>query len=692
MIVHRAVLAALTIVAAVSGACGRRDPVAPPAFAPPRLIVLITIDTLRADRLGAYGSRAGLTPNLDRFAETAVRFTSAVTQVPLTLPAHATILTGLYPQHHGIRTNDGFTLASVPTLAEALHAHGYATGGFVGGFPLRASSGLSRGFDRYDDDFLKRSTAVERRADDVVAAAAGWIGDHASQPVFAWLHLFDPHSPYTPPEPFATTYAKAPYDGEVAYTDAAIGRLFDRLSGAGLASAAAVFIVADHGESLGEHGERTHGTFLYDATVHVPMLVRVPSVPARVVDAPVEAADLAPTIAELAGTTLRSVDGHSLLPLVAHGGGDPDRPAYAESYYQNVLLGWSPLRAVRTRTWKFIEAPRPELYDLQNDPAERTNRVNDRGTLAAGLQRALPPMDDGRPATTAPAGGDAAERLRGLGYVGGATTPTARSRAVDPKDRVEVWAALEDGIDRIERDPAAARSFFARALELDPSNGLAMKYLGDISFRAGQLDRARDEYRRALAAGFTHPDVFVNLASIAERQGRSGEARDALSQVVKAAPGDADAWNRLGLLEARHNQVEAARAAFTRAIAAAPDRAEPYYNLAIIERRSGNETAAAGHLRQAIERNPSYPEAHYELATGYLAAGDPERALTDYRAALAARPAYAEALFGAARAELDLHRTADARRDYEAFVRIAPPEYARQAAAAREMIKRLQNR
>jgi choline-sulfatase len=691
--VHRTVLTAAFIAAAMGGACGRRDAVAPAAVAPPRLIVLITIDTLRADRLGAYGSRAGLTPNLDRFAQGAVRFTSAITQVPLTLPAHATILTGLHPAHHGIRTNDGFTLANVPTLAEVLHGRGYATGGFIGGFPLRASSGLSRGFDRYDDDFLKRSTAVERRADEVVDAAAAWIDDHRSQPVFAWLHLFDPHSPYTPPEPFATTYAKAPYDGEIAYTDAAIGRFFERLSRAGLPASAAIFIVADHGESLGEHGERTHGTFLYDATIRVPLLVKLPAASARVVDAPVEAADLAPTIAELAGTTLRSVDGRSLLPLVGRGAGDPDRPAYAESYYQNVLLGWSPLRAVRTRTWKFIEAPRPELYDLQNDPAERANRVNDRGALAAGLQRALPAMDDSRSAALpTPAGGDAAERLRGLGYVGGATTPTPRTRAVDPKDRVEVWAALEDGIDRIERDPRAARSFFVRALELDPSNGLAMKYLGDISFQAGQLNQARDEYRRALDAGFAHPDVFVNLASIAERQGRSDEARAALSEAVKAMPTDADAWNRLGLLEARQNHAEAARGAFTRAIAAAPDRAEPYYNLAIIERRSGDETAATGHLRKAIERNPSYPEAHYELATGYLAAGDPQRALDGYRAALAARPRYPEALFGAARAELDLNRAADARRDYEAFVRIAPPEYARQAAAAREMIKRLQNR
>jgi arylsulfatase A-like enzyme/Tfp pilus assembly protein PilF len=657
----------------------------------PRLIVLVTIDTLRADRLGAYGSTAGLTPNLDRFAAHSVRFAGAVTQVPLTLPAHATILTGLHPVRHGIRSNDGFQLSDVRTLADALRARGYATGAFIGGYPLRASSGLARGFDRYDDDFLKQSAVVERRADEVVKAATEWIGSHRSQPELVWLHLFDPHSPYTPPPPYAAKYAESPYDGEIAYTDAALGRFFDQLERLGLLESAAVFVVADHGESLGEHGERTHGTFLYDATVHVPLLVQWPGARAHVVEAPVEAADLAPTIAAMAGASLPAVDGQSLLPLIAGSAGDPDRPAYAESYYQNVLLGWSPLRAVRTSRWKYIDAPRSELYDLVDDPAERVNRVDTRGALAAGLQRALPAVSEQARASTA-SSGESAERLRALGYVSGATTPTPATRAIDPKDRIDVWTQIEDGIDRVERDPAAARPFFERALALDPSNGLAMKYLGDASFRTGQLDLARAHYRRALAAGFKHPDVFVNLASIAERQGRPDEARAALEEALHAAPADADVWNRLGLLLATGGHVEEARNAFAKAISAAPDRPEPYYNLAILERRMGNATAAEGHLRQALERNPSYAEAHYELATGYLAAGDPQRALDTYRAALAARPQYAEALFGAARAALDLQRNEEARRDYEAFIRIAPPEYAKQVAAAREAIRRLQNR
>ena len=658
-----------------------------------RPIVLITIDTLRADRLGAYGSTRGLTPALDRFARGAVRFTAAVTQVPLTLPAHATILTGLHPAKHGVRTNDGYRLdAGVPTLAEALHARGYATGAFIGGYPLQASSGLARGFDRYDDDFLRSAGVVERPADEVVRAATAWIDQHQSQPFFAWLHLFDPHSPYTPPAPFAAAHADAPYDGEIAYTDAAIGRLFGRLQLSGLFSRATVIIVADHGESLGEHGERTHGTFLYDATVRVPLLVKLPEgTAARDVTVPVETADLAPTIASLADATLGAVDGQTLLPLISgRAAGDPDRPAYAESYYQNVLLGWSPLRAVRTGRWKFIEAPRPELYDLESDPGELRNRVDDRAALASGLQRALPsPRADASASRAPTAAGESAERLRSLGYVSGSTTPSSATRAVDPKDRVEVWADIEDGIDRIGRDPRGAQQAFARALRLDPGNGLAMKYLADLSFRAGQLREARDGYRRAIAARFRHPDAFVNLAAIAEREGRLDEARAALMDAVQIAHADADAWNRLGLLEARHGASDAARRAFTSAIAAEPGRAEPYYNLAVIERRAGNEPAAQARLQEALARNPAYPEAQYELGTGYLLARQPERALEAYRAALAARPDYAEALFGAARAALDLGRSDEARRDYERFVRVAPPEYRQQVAAARDALRRL---
>jgi choline-sulfatase len=681
--------------ALVLGSCRSRPaPTGSQSIVTDRPIVLVTIDTLRADRLGSYGSTRGLTPVLDRFAQQAARFTAAVTQVPITLPAHATILTGLHPVHHGIRTNDGFRLAAgVPLVTEILRGRGYATGAFIGGFPLQASSGLGRGFDRYDDDFLRTAGVVERSADMVAGAAMGWIARHRQQPFFVWLHLFDPHSPYTPPQPYAGRHASAPYDGEIAYTDAAIGRFFDQLKQLDLFVRSTVIVVADHGESLGEHGERTHGTFVYDATVRVPLFVKLAeNAAAQTIDVPVEAADIAPTLAQVVGTSLGqpgTIDGRSLLPLLHGTTGDPERPAYVESYYQNVLLGWSPLRAVRTARWKFIEAPTPELYDLESDPGERKNLSDDRGALAAGLRRALPKHPNALQPAPSGSAAEAAERLRSLGYVSGSTIATPASRAIDPKDRIEVWSAIEDGIDRITRDPAAARQALTRALRLDPGNGVATKYLADISFRAGNFREAREGYRHAIAVGFRHPDAYVNLASIAERDGRFDEARGALNQAVQLAPGDADAWNRLGLLDVRLGDIDAARRAFTRAMTAAPDRAEPYYNIAIVERRAGNESAALSRLQEALARNPSYPEAHYELATGYLAAKQPERALTEYRAALAARADYPEALFGAARAALDLGKSDEARRDYERFIAVAPKEYSRQVAAAREALRGL---
>jgi arylsulfatase A-like enzyme/Tfp pilus assembly protein PilF len=683
-------------------------------------VVLVTIDTLRADRVGLLGSTRGLTPHLDGLARASGRtfvFHNAIAQVPLTLASHATILTGLHPARHGIRTNDGFRLPSeVVTLAEAFRAAGYATAAFIGGYPLNAGTGIGRGFDRFDDEFMK-SGANERRAQEVVASAARWIresagNDPARARFLAWVHVFDPHTPYEAPAEFATVHSSEPYDAEVAYTDAALGGLFDALESGGLFDRTLLVIVADHGESLGEHGERTHGTFVYDATIRVPMIVRIPGAGARPpgptsIRAPVETADITPTLAALAGIqpdALRQrVDGIDLRPLMqataveaAPEAGGPGEAAhheaggrqtvYAESYYQNVLLGWSPLRAVRGPDWKLIDAPAPELYDLQKDPRETVNRIDDRPHVAEALAARLPPVQLTEP-TRATA--ESAERLQSLGYIGGRTIGSS-ARGADPKDKITVWNAIEEGVDQLARNPERARVSLYEALRLDPENGLALKYVADVDFRAGRFAEATAGYRRALAAGFRHVDVFVNLASIAEQGGKTADAHAALVEAVKVAPHDADAWNRLGLLDAARGQLDAARRDFAAAMAAAPDRAETHYNLGLIERQAGNRAAAQAHFEEALVRNPRHDKARYELATGWLMMGDPARALAEYRSALEIRPDYSEALFGAARAALALGRVADARRDYEHFIRIAPPEYRQQVAAARAALRRLE--
>ena len=674
-------------------------------------MVLVTIDTLRADRVGLLGSTRGLTPRIDGLARASGRtfvFHNAIAQVPLTLASHATILTGLHPARHGIRTNDGFRLPpEAATLAQAFAAAGYATGAFIGGYPLNASTGIGRGFDRFDDDFMK-SGANERRAHEVVASAVRWIRERAGNApaqarFFAWLHLFDPHTPYEAPAQFAAARHNEPYDAEVAYADAALGELFDALESAGLFARTLVVIVADHGESLGEHGERTHGTFVYDATIRVPMIVRIPGEEAPPagpvsISAPVETADIAPTVVALAALPPDSLrlqpDGIDLRPLlqattlVGQAREQQRQTVYAESYYQNVLLGWSSLRAVRGPDWKLIEAPTPELYDLGKDPGETVNVFRDRQNVAQALASRLPPPTEAQPSG---ATAESAERLGSLGYVGGKTIRSS-AHGADPKDKIAVWNAIEQGVDQLTRDPRAARASLAEALRLDPANGLALKYLADLSFRAKRFDEATAGYRQALAAGFRHVDVYVNLASIAEQRGRPAEAQAALEEAVRVAPHDADAWNRLGRLDAARGQLDAARRDFSTAIAAAPDRAEPHYNLGLVERQAGNQTAAQSSFEQALIKNPRHVEARYELATGWLAMSQPARALDEYRSVLAIRPDYAEALFGAARAALALGRLDEARRDYEHFVRIAPSEYRQQVAAAREALRRLEQR
>ena len=695
------------MIAAAAGACSRK----PATGGVEHLehhgpIILVTIDTLRADRVGIYGSTRGLTPHIDHLAAAPGRgtivFASAIAQVPLTLASHATILTGLHPARHGVRTNDGFRLpADVPTLPAALKAAGYATGAFIGGYPLNAATGIGRGFDRFDDEFVKRG-ANERRAGDVIAAALPWIREHAGRDpaaarVFMWIHLFDPHSPYDAPAEFAAAHPDAPYDAEVAYTDAALGTFFDELSTSHILETTLLVIVADHGESLGEHGERTHGTFVYDATIRVPMIIRLPQAAAgggrtvRRVMVPVETADLAPTIAAIAGVSLPETDGVDLRPLLNGDGVDASTPVvrrlavYAESYYQQVLLGWSPLRAVRGPDWKLIEAPAAELYDLQVDPGETMNVINRHQNVAHAMAGLLPSPTAARAAAW---NTDAARRLRSLGYVTGRTEAPS-SRGADPKDKIDVWNAIETGIDALTSDPSASRAAFARALQLDPGNGLVLKYQGDASFREGRLADAADAYQRAIARGFRHPDAFINLASIAEQQGRADQARTALAEAVKIAPDDADAWNRLGQIELQRGNLDAARRAFNTSASAAPDHAEPQYNLGIVERRAGNEHAAEDRFRQAIACDPRHAAAHYELGTGLLAAGRADQALDEYRAALAVRADYSEALFGAARSELALQRWDDARRHYEHFVRVAPSAYAAQIAAARDALRRL---
>jgi choline-sulfatase len=456
---------ALAIIVAVAALfVSRRSP--PVALADPPDVLLITIDTLRADRIGAYGYAGASTPVLDALAARGARFAEAIAPTPLTLPSHASILTATTPLKHGARDNVGFVVGpALPTLAEQFHASGYATGAFISGFPLHRRFGLMRGFDHYDDRLTRggdsaRPAPVERRADETVAAATAWLGQppgQAPRPLFLWVHVFDPHAPYDAPAPYGARFSRQPYDGEVAFVDAQIGALLNRLDQARPGRQTLIAVTADHGEGFGEHGEPTHGLFVYDSTVRVPLVFAGPGVPAaRVVDPMVRLIDVAPTLLDLSGVApLANAEGISLRPLLTGHETRPAPAAYVESLFGWLCCGWAPLHAWRDDAWKFIDAPRAELYDTSTDPGEVQNLAASRGADVARLRRDLEAALSGEAKVAqGPSPSDARDRLRSLGYVGGGGTTKPSRR--DPKDVAEVSVRIGRAIEIEEADPARA--------------------------------------------------------------------------------------------------------------------------------------------------------------------------------------------------------------------------------------------
>src|SRR3982751_1126231 len=406
-------------------------------------LVIITLDTTRADRMGAYGNKEVETPAFDRLAREGVLFDQAVSVAPLTLPAHSSMFTGKFPPEHGVRDNGGFFLGPEQvTLAEILKSRGYRTGGFVAAYVLDSKWGISQGFDTYFDKFdLSEAKgvslgAIQRPANEVVDQALPWIESAHGQPFFAWIHLYDAHSPYRPPEPFATKYKGHPYNGEIAFTDSQVARVIQSLESHGLYDRTVVMVLGDHGESLGDHGEAAHGFFIYNSVTHVPFVIRAPfaATHARKVTDPVRSVDVMPTALDLLGAAPPSgIAGASLAPLLAGAKRELGLDAYSEAMYPLHHYGWSDLRALRSGRYKVIDAPRPELYDMERDPQETTNLYDGRkqlGDTMIGQLRALETKFEKTDAAL-PAGDvdpEARQRLAALGYVGSFVATAADSR------------------------------------------------------------------------------------------------------------------------------------------------------------------------------------------------------------------------------------------------------------------------
>lgn len=661
--------AAIAVLACWCTACGWRGTtsVAPPAAGALRgaNVLLVTIDTLRADHVGAYGGNRGLTPTIDRYAGEGLRFANAYSHVPLTLPSHASLLTAGYPTRTGVHDNGTFRLGDrSPSLATALKAAGYRTAAFVGAFVLDARFGLNRGFDLYDDRMLGSSAdlgLVQRTAEQVLAPAHDWIVDRAvpspqspspqsgaagpqraPAPWFAWVHLYDPHEPYAPPEPYASRYATDPYGGEVAYADAALGSFLTRIRAAGALANTLVVITADHGESRGEHGEKTHGLFAYEATLRVPLVLWAPStIRPAVFNEMTRLVDVAPTVLDLLGAApFANADGRSVLPFL--GGQAFDDPgSYFEALNANLTRNWAPLTGLMRHRHKFIDLPLPELYDLAADPAEQRNLYASQRDRAADLERRLDEITKAA-SRSAPAAidADAQARLRSLGYVVGSVTPKrSYTAADDPKRLAHLNGALDDASAAWSRgDGARAMEMLRAVIQERPDLTVAHDRLAFMLRASGRIGEAVSVLDDAARAGRADRPLLRSLGEILRDAGDLRRSAAVLEPLVRDDASDLESSDALGQTYARMGQGPRAEAMFKRVLEASPNAAATWNNLGALYLMTGRVAEARDALSRAVEINPELASAHNGLGVAWARLGDVGKAAEEWRRALALRP------------------------------------------------------
>jgi arylsulfatase A-like enzyme/predicted Zn-dependent protease len=658
-------LVSLAVLAAVAWAGWTRGWL--PGFQRRPNLLLISIDTLRADRLGSYGYAGAETPAIDALAARGWRFTQATTVTPLTLPAHASLLTGTFPPHHGVRDNGGFYLADHEiTLADALRDRGYRTGAFVGAFVLDSRWGLDQGFDRYFDDFdLARydmSTgldAAQRPGHEVIARAVEWISADDSGPFFAWVHLYDPHTPYVaPPEirsRFPPTLSGA-YDAEVAATDGQVARLLARLEVDGRLDDTIVVVVADHGESLGEHAELTHGFFVYDSTIQIPLIVAGPGVTARVITPQVRIVDVMPTVLDLLGAPAPAgMQGASLVPLER--GASLELLAFAESWYPRYRYGWAELLSVRDGRFKFIAAPRRELYDTANDPGETHDLSAANPRLADSLERALGELvtragRGARPAAPVAVDPDVEERLRALGYVGSsiASRNLADRPRGDPKDKIGLYSLLKlAATDSVAGRVDQAVDRVRQALDADPEIVEAHVMLGNLHGKAARREQAIEAYRRALALDPEHEGAAFSLALAFREAGRTDDAETGFERVVALNPRNTKARFQLAGLWMERREFDRAERILEDALTLDVERPAFLVKLAECYLETGRLDEAERSLRAALALKPDQPIAQYDLGLVLEARGALDAAVEAYEAELAVSPRMYQAHFNLAK-------------------------------------------
>ncbi len=653
-------LGAIAIALSLASGCGsgaRRKP-----FVADSLhgwnVLLVTIDTLRADHVGAYGNQLGLTPTLDRLAREGLRFTHAYAHVPLTLPSHTTIMTGAYPMTNGVHDNGSFRFdGQRPTLAGLLKAAGYRTGAFVGAFPVDARFGLNAGFDVYDDNYGSRAvggelSVLERPAEQVLAPATDWILAKPSalspQPFFAWIHLYDPHDPYVPPEPFRSRFSSDLYSGEVAYADSALGGMLDRLRAAGRLERTIVAVMADHGESLGEHGERTHGLFAYDATIRVPFIVWAPpAIAPTQISSSVRLVDVMPTVLDLVGVRAPATDGRSLRPLL-----DADTPAgapasYFEALSANLTRNWAPLTGVVQNGLKLIDLPVPEFYDLTADPSEQQNVYARRTDEAKSLERQLDALTAGaaRP-RAAPVDRETEQRLRSLGYIVAPAEKPKRTYTSrdDPKVLVPLQNRLDEALDALKAGDVAGAETMLQALIAERADfTIASERLAFIYKETGRLDKAIAQLETALHNREPEAEVMATLGGYLQEGGQLQRSLEVLEAAIKLNPSEVDAHEKLGVTYTRLRRFADAEREFRYVLSIDPNSPMTYNNLGSMFLFQNRNADAIEALSRAVTLDVGLANAHNGLGVAYARTGNLDRAADEWHKALAIRPDFADA-------------------------------------------------
>lgn len=670
----------------------------PPPQESPAGILLVTIDTLRWDALGTYGA-ATATPAIDALADRGVQFDYAVAHAVLTLPSHTSILTGLDPSRHGIQDNSGFRAAAeLDTLAEILKREGYETGAFVAAFPLDSQFGLDQGFDLYDDRYdtnaFSEFQMVERPARDVVVPARRWIRQREGK-WFAWVHVYDPHAPYAPAEPYASEYADDPYAGEVAATDAALAPLLEDA----LAAGALVLLTSDHGEGRGDHGELRHGVFAYESTLRVPLIAAWPEVlPAGVrVGQRVRHIDLVPTVCEILAAECAVAEGTSLLTAMRGGAAPAPGVAYFEAMSPYLSRGWAPLRGIYSEDWKYIDVPIPELYRMSADPGEGRNLAEREPEHLTRMQQRLAEHVGAAETLQAAIGAESEEtlrRLNALGYLGGGGSGSSTLRDPgtfgpedDPKNLIELDERMQEAVGLAaagEVDRAAG--IMRTLLDERPDFIRVHALLAGLEARRGNLEGAIEQLDRALRTGVQSPYLLTRLGMYLRDAGRLDEAAPVLEEALRAEPENLLTINLLAIVEGARGRHAEARRLIDVGLAIDPTYAPLHANLGTLALSQDRLDEARGHFDRALEEDVRLAEAHNGLGVIEARQGQLDAAVDSWRTAVSIDPQLHEARYNLAMSLLQMNRLAEAEPVLEEFLVLAPP---RAWASERERVRGL---